>query len=158
MKPDKPAADRPVRQKLSHAIPQWVDERSFYLITICCEPRGLNQLSKKDIGPRILDAAAFYHEQLKWHCRLWLLMPDHLHEIVCFPKQEGIQPLITAWKRYVCRQWGIQWQSNFFDPRLRDRFSLDEKTAYVLQNPVRAGLCACPEDWPFVYRPMNRFL
>ena len=72
--------ERPARKQLSHAIPPWVDERSFFFISIGCEPRGVNQLCQASIGPQVLAAAAYYHEQLKWHCRLWLLMPDHLQD------------------------------------------------------------------------------
>ena len=146
----------PVRQRLPHTIPQWVDERSFFFITICCADRGPNQLCQATLGLELLSTVAFYHEHLKWHCRLFLLMPDHAHGILCFPREPGMQATIKAWKGYVKRFHGVEWQSDFFDHRLRDRFSLEEKIAYVLQNPVRAGLCERPEDWPFVCRPMAR--
>jgi hypothetical protein len=41
------------------------------------------------------------------------------------------------------------WQEGFFDHLLRSRGSYAEKAAYVLQNPVRGGFCAKPEDWPY---------
>jgi hypothetical protein len=51
---------------------------------------------------------------------------------------------------------GVRWQRDFFDHRLRNHRELDEKTCYVLQNPVRKNLAARVEDWPWVYRPMDR--
>ncbi len=150
--------DLPIRRTLPHAIPPWVDERSFFFITICCAERARNHLAQSEIGNRILSTAAFYHDHLRWHCRLFLLMPDHVHSILCFPRDPGMETTIRAWKGYVKRFHGVDWQSDFFDHRLRDRFEMDEKTSYVLNNPVRAGLCARAEDWTFVYRPMDRLL
>jgi len=41
------------------------------------------------------------------------------------------------------------WQKAFFDHTLRSAESYSQKWEYVRQNPVRAGLVARPEDWPF---------
>ena len=146
----------PVRQKLPHAVPEWVSERSFFFTTVCCAKRTENQLCDPKVGPAILSTVQFYHEHLKWHCRLFLLMPDHAHGIICFPREPGMGTTMKAWKGYVRKFHGVEWQEGFFDHRLRDRFELDEKTDYVMNNPVRAGLCAVPEEWPYMYRPTDR--
>jgi hypothetical protein len=41
------------------------------------------------------------------------------------------------------------WQEGFFDHVLRSSESYSEKWSYVRMNPVRAGLCAEPEQWPY---------
>jgi putative transposase len=41
------------------------------------------------------------------------------------------------------------WQSDTFDHILRSGESYSEKWNYVRMNPVRAGLAAAPEDWPW---------
>jgi hypothetical protein len=41
------------------------------------------------------------------------------------------------------------WQQGFFDHVVRNSESYSEKWEYVRQNPVRAGLCLRPEDWPW---------
>jgi hypothetical protein len=46
--------------------------------------------------------------------------------------------------------------TRFFDHRLRDHHELEEKTSYVLMNPVRKGLCERKEDWAWVYRSNDR--
>jgi len=148
--------DFPVRQKLPHTIPQWVKPGSFYFITINCEQRGRKQLSLDGVGGEVLSAAAYNHERFVWHCRLMLLMPDHLHGIVAFPPEPGMQTVVTNWKKFLARKHGIAWQRDFFDHRLRDHHELDEKTSYVLMNPVRRSLCERVEDWPWVYRPNDR--
>ena len=149
-------SDRPVRKRLPHAVPQWVSEGSFFLITINCEPRGRNHICRAGLGDTVLGAAAFYHEHCKWHCRLLLLMPDHLHAIIAFPREPGLKTTVTDWKKYLARNHGVEWQRDFTDHRLRDHHQLQEKTCYVLMNPVRRGLCERMEDWPWVYHPGNR--
>ena len=96
------------------------------------------------------------HQKFVWHCRLCLLMPDHLHAIFAFPREPGMETAIKNWKKYVAGRQGVYWQRDFFDHRLRDHRELDAKTSYILMNPVRKGLCERAEDWMWVYRPNDR--
>ncbi len=41
------------------------------------------------------------------------------------------------------------WQQGFFDHVLRSEESYAQKSEYVRQNPVRAGLTTRADDWPF---------
>src|SRR5712672_2852475 len=91
--------DLPVRKKLPHTIPQWVGEGSWFFITIKCIPPGLNQLCCAGIGDAVLAAMKHNHEKLVWHCRLCLLMPDHLHAIIAFPRDSGMKTVVTNWKK-----------------------------------------------------------
>jgi REP element-mobilizing transposase RayT len=77
-------------------------------------------------------------------------MPDHLHGIVTFPNSFFMKKSISSWKRWFAKSQSIQWQRDFFDHRLRNLESAVEKANYIRMNPVRAGLCANPEDWPYV--------
>ena len=148
--------EMPVRKRLPHQTPQWVTEGSFFFITINCESRGKNQLCLTGPGAAVLAAAAFNHEQLYWHCRLLLLMPDHLHAILAFPREPGMKTTLTNWKKFLARKHGIAWQRDFFDHRLRDHHEEAQKNDYILLNPVRKGLCERVEDWKWVYKPNDR--
>ena len=148
--------DLPVRNHLPHEIPQWVPEGSWFFITIACEPRGLNQLCVRGIGDSVLNAVKHYHENLVWHCRLCLLMPDHLHAIIAFPETPGMRRVILNWKRYLARNSKICWQRDFFDHRLRNDAEVQEKISYVLMNPVRKSMCEKSDDWLWIYRPRDR--
>ena len=72
------------------------------------------------------------------------------------PCAPGMETVIKNWKKYVAGKHGVEWQRDFFDRRLRDHHELDEKTSYILMNPVRKGLCERAEDWVWVYRPEER--
>jgi hypothetical protein len=64
-------------------------------------------------------------------------MPDHLHAILALPREPGMTTVIKNWKKYVAGKHGVDWQRDFFDHRLRDHHEVDEKTNYILMNPVR---------------------
>jgi putative transposase len=52
----------------------------------------------------------------------------------------------------MTRELGIRqpvWQEEFFDHVLRSDESYSEKWDYVRQNPVRVGLVADADDWPW---------
>jgi len=146
----------PQRKKLPHAVPDWVPTGSWFFITIHCVPQGRNQLARAGTGDAVLAAVRYNHEQRVWHCRVCLLMPDHFHAILAFPPLPGMETTIKNWKRFVAGRDGVSWQRDFFDHRLRDHHQLQEKTDYVLMNPVRKGLCERAEDWVWVYRPNDR--
>jgi putative transposase len=148
--------DLPVRKKLPHTIPEWLPDSSWFFLTLNCESRGKNHLCRADTGDAVIAALGHNHEQLVWHCRLALLMPDHLHGIFAFPPDPGMKTTMTNWKKFVARKHGVEWQRDFFDHRLRNDQELQEKTSYILMNPVRKGLCERAEDWPWVYRPNDR--
>jgi hypothetical protein len=116
-------------------------------------PLGKNQLCRADTGNAILDAMKFNHERFAWHCRLCLLMLDHLHAIIAFPREPGMATTVKNWKKFVAGEHGVSWQRDFFDHRLRDHHELEEKTSYILMNPPCKGLCERAEDWKWIYCP-----
>ena len=97
-----------------------------------------------------MESARFYHDQFKWWLRLFLLMPDHIHGLIAFPREQSMKKLMGSWKGYIAKRDGICWQRDFFDHRLRTEESVNEKAFYIRNNPVRAGLVQQNEDWPYV--------
>jgi REP element-mobilizing transposase RayT len=83
-------------------------------------------------------------------------MPDHVHAIIAFPPEPGMATTMSNWKKFVATQFGVKWQRDFFDHRLRNDQELQEKTSYILMNPVRKGLCERAEDWVWIYHPADR--
>ena len=141
------------RRSLPHTPPAWVSAGAVYFITINGRPRGENQFCKDGVADEIFKAADFYNDVMKWYMSLLVLMPDHLHAIVSFPRNQGMKRRVAAWKGYVARSLGVNWQRDFFDHRLRGDESFEEKAKYIRANPVRAGFVADLEEWPYVWKP-----
>jgi REP element-mobilizing transposase RayT len=43
----------------------------------------------------------------------------------------------------------LRWQTDHWDKRIRNPDAYEQKWLYVLNNPLRKGLAAKPEDWPY---------
>ena len=107
-------------------------------------------LTHRDVAGVLLESAEFYADKGRWFVHLFLLMPDHIHALISFPKDEVMSKVIGDWKRYQARQLGIWWQDNFFDHRIRNDAEYFEKAAYIRRNPVAKGLCMTPEEWSWL--------
>ena len=80
-------------------------------------------------------------------------MPDHLHALISFPHDQPMERVMQAWKHYLAQKHDIRWQRDFFDHRIRQDESHEEKANYIRNNPVRGGLVEAPEAWPYIWEP-----
>ena len=138
----------PRRPRLRHVTPGWVEDPEFF-ITICCKPRGLNQLCHPHIAQLIMETLQYHIGKRSCRCELLVLMPDHLHAILKIPESVHLASWVHQLKHWLSRKGKIRFQETFFDHRLRSAFSASQKWKYVNMNPVRAGYAIHPEDWPY---------
>ena len=82
-------------------------------------------------------------------------MPDHLH-LLARALQETLTDWVARLKSLTTRAawsvgWrGAIWQPRFFDRALRDG-ELAPTLAYIVNNPVVAGLVEEPADWAWLF-------
>jgi len=110
-----------------------------------------------DDDDRRLFLALFAHVVVRfdWRCYAFCLMGNHYHLIVDARREQlsaGMQVLNgvhaqTFNGRY--RRWGHLFGERFWSQAIVTEEQLVSTCAYVVNNPVRAGLCAEPEDWPW---------
>ena len=85
----------------------------------------------------------------------YCFMPDHLHLVLTTEINSAeLSRFVQAFKSLSAREgWKHRlkrlWQKGFYDHVLRDGESLEAAAWYVFENPVRAGLGRCGEDWPY---------
>ena len=147
------AGDFPVRKNLPHATPPWVDPSSIFFVTIYCAKRTHNQLCDPTIAAAIFETVEFRQKRGDWFIHLLLLMPDHLHGLVSFPRDGSMKKTISNWKEIVAKKCQVSWQRDFFDHRLRAEESFEEKAHYIRMNPVRRQLASSPVTWPYLWEP-----
>jgi putative transposase len=145
--------DCPKRTLLPHAIPPWVESGAVFFITICCAERSANSLCRPEIAQTIFESIQFRQQRGDWFAHLVLLMPDHGHALILFPGDRAMKRTVSTWKEIVAKKTAVRWQRDFFDHRLRNGESFDEKAHYIRMNPVRKALVTRPEDWPYVWEP-----
>ena len=85
----------------------------------------------------------------------YCLMPTHVHLIAAPRTAEGLCRAVgEAHRRYTRHinsregEMGCLWQGRFASYVVDDEY-LRSAACYVALNPVRAGLVARPEDWPW---------
>ena len=82
----------------------------------------------------------------------YVLMPDHIHLFVRLSPDLSLAQWVRNLKRSISEtifENAPHWQEGFFDHLLRGRDSYSQKWEYVRQNPVRAGLAASCDNWPY---------
>jgi len=111
------------------------------------------------------DVAAILHDEFSkaktlhgWYIGRYVVMPDHVH-FFCRAAREGGKTLsrfVNFWKEWTSKRITNHlecnkpiWQKEFFDHLLRSDESYAAKWSYVSNNPVRAGLVARVEEWPY---------
>ena len=140
------------RKRLLHGVPDGASsspEDEVFFITICCLPRGENQLAEDPVWKQIEETLRHREASGDIHVRLMLAMPDHLHGLFSFPSHKPPTKVISDFKSWIAKSCGVKWQRDFFDHRLRGWESAMEKAIYIRQNPVRAGLVERSEEWPY---------
>ena len=142
----------PPRKVLPHDVPTWVDpNKEIYFVTVCCRNRGVNQLAFVGTAEPLIETIKHRNARGDWFAHLAMVMPDHIHVLLSFPQDRRIQSTISKWKEWTAKTLAIEWQRDFFEHRLRRDESYSEKADYILMNPVRAGLAASSDDWPFQF-------
>ena len=134
----------------------WI-EQPVYFVTTCVA--GRRSLLANETAHVVLREE--WRELSTRHGRSvgrYVVMPDHVHFFVTPSRatSSALSVVIGGWKEWtakrVLRELGERsplWQTEFFDHVLRSNESKAEKWFYVRENPVRAGLVAKAEDWPY---------
>ena len=86
----------------------------------------------------------------------WCVMPNHVHvlfqEQVSHPLAKNVQRWKGASSVQINRLTGRSgrlWMPDYHDRLIRDEDHFWNTRSYIRRNPVKAGLCVNPEDWPF---------
>ena len=84
-------------------------------------------------------------------------MPDHVHLLVCgLRASSAFKPCITLARQRSAHalrsRFGERlWQDGYVDRLLRRGEEPVTVTGYILNNPVRAGLCSKPGEYPYCW-------
>jgi REP element-mobilizing transposase RayT len=134
------------------------DNRSLF-ITFATYHRWHLPDAARDLA---LEACVHTHQR-KCTLQAAVIMPDHVHVILIpLSDEEGsfsIPQIMHAIKsesahriNKCVERKGKVWQDESFDHVLRGEESLASKVAYVLENPVRAGLVRAAADYRWLWR------
>jgi putative transposase len=140
--------------KLHHEVPSWVQSGALFHIRIAADrDKQKRPITDPLLAPALLNSARFYEAKQRWHIKLFVLMPDHLHALVSFPSDAQMSRVIGDWKHFQVHEHASAWQEGYFDHRLRadERGTqVEAKANYIRRNPVAASLCVNADEWPWI--------
>jgi putative transposase len=94
-------------------------------------------------------------DRFGWDFKTYCLMPNHFHVVVeaaLHDLSRGMHQLNGIYAQRFNRRHdrtGHLFQARFGVRVIEEEDYLLEVCAYVLENPVRAGLCASADEWPW---------
>ena len=111
------------------------------------------------LAKQAVESLSYDRRQGKWLLFAYCLMPDHLHLLVTPAGGADLSVVLGQYEGFVTHSaWGYGivgtlWHRSFYDHILRKQEAAQEVVAYILNNPVRAGLVEEWEDWPWCGMP-----
>ena len=104
----------------------------------------------------IIQAKLLDGHPIRYRLLAWCVMPNHVHVIFKLATDSSLGGILRSWKgasaveiNRLLDRGGPLWQREYHDRFIRDLDHLHDCRAYIRNNPVKAGLCAHPQDWPF---------
>jgi REP element-mobilizing transposase RayT len=117
---------------------------------------GACHLRRPDIADMVAGALRHFHGE---HYLLdeWVVMPNHVHLVLWPMPNFTLSEVLRSRKRHTARQANLLlgstgqpfWQRESYDHWIRDEAEKSRIRRYVRMNPVKAGLCQQPEEWPW---------
>ncbi len=116
--------------------------------------RGHCWLAKREVAELVANAIRLFAGE-RYALFGWVVMPNHVHAILWPKPGYTLSEILHSWKSYTSKKAnqllkrpGVRfWQAESFDHVVRDDKERAHLRDYVENNPVKAGLCARPEDW-----------
>jgi len=131
-------------------LKRYQDNGDLHFVTFSCYDRKphLSSPGAKDIFLSALEAMRLKYG---YHVIGYVLMPEHVHLLLSEPETEPLAKALQAIKISVARRSTPRpfWQRRYYDFNVFSRDKHIEKLKYIHRNPVRRGLVAKPEDWPW---------
>lgn len=108
---------------------------------------------------QLVQQALHWADERKYQLVCYAIMPNHVHLVVSLPDvAPSLARTLQALKGYtghaantLLGRTGQFWQRESYDHVVRSGPELERVIAYVINNPVKAGLTDDWQKWPFTY-------
>ena len=97
-----------------------------------------------------------FRDGINYDLHAWVIMPNHVHVLTEVKQGFSLPRIVQSWKARTARkinlrlgETGAVWYRDYYDRFIRNEDHYINTTSYILNNPVKAGLCQATTDWQF---------
>lgn len=140
-------------------------------------PRSAREVAERSEPPLLLGSCALGRPEVaevvarsllhfdaeRYRLHAWCVMPNHVHVVLSAFKAWSVPKILHSWKSFTAKQAhrilggsGAFWEREWFDHLIRSTEDVDRFVRYTEENPVAAGLCQEPWQWPYSSARRNR--
>jgi REP element-mobilizing transposase RayT len=177
---DRPPASGPYNT-VHHRLPgfDYADPDAVYFLTL--RARTGTPFTDPRLADEVIASLQWLRKHRGITLYAYCLMPDHLHLLLQLPENEqgtvapapsgrprpaaiadpklALGTLIGSFKSFTTnRSWklgrrGLLWQVRYYDHIVRKTEDGRRIAQYIIENPVRKGVVADPDDYPYSGMP-----
>jgi putative transposase len=124
---------------------------------------GRRLLQSERNAELLIDVLRSLVAERKFELHDFVIMPDHLHLLLTVFDEMTIEKAMQLIKgRFSHRlshesgYTGEVWQRGFTEAQVMNRASFENHSEYIAQNPVKAGIAASADEFPFCFRYLSK--
>ena len=136
-------------------------QRMFFATTRTSQGQSLLQSERN--ASLMIEVLRSYVVSGKFRLHDFVIMPDHLHVLLTVGTgmtiEKAMQYIKGRFSYRLKKEFGYLgevWQRGFSEVRIADQASFLEHRAYIVANPVKAGLIDAPEKYPYCFNYLAR--
>ena len=128
------------------------NNQQTYMVT--SETWGRRSLFRKERWANLFIDTLEHYRGSAYQLHAFVVMPDHFHALITpvAALERAVQFIKGGFSHRVKVELESNmevWQKGFSDHRIRDAADFEIHIQYIHENPVKAGLCERPEDFPY---------
>jgi putative transposase len=111
----------------------------------------------------LIDVLRSLVAERKFQLHDFVIMPDHVHLLLTVDYEMTVEKAMQLIKGRFSHRLshefnykGDVWQRGFAEEQVMNRESFDEHRAYIANNPLKAGLAASADEYPFCFQYLAR--
>jgi putative transposase len=124
--------------------------RTCFVSAVTAKRRRLFQVDAN--AQLMLDVLQHYREQGRFVLHSFVIMPEHLHMLITPAADVSLEKAVQFIKggfSFRLKSKRDVWERSYNEVQIRERVKFEACKRYIEDNPVKAGLCARPEDYQF---------
>lgn len=124
-----------------------------YFITV--DSWAGRQLFKGEVAEVLTDRLLQCRQDGHFLLHEFSVMPNHLHVLLTPAARSTLEKAVqmikggASYRVGKVRKFAAFWQDGYHDWRCRSEQDYRQYAEYIRKNPVKAGLVASPEEWPY---------